>query len=62
MKLTNGGCAPTKVRIELPGDTSHDLFEAGQLVLEVLQGVVENIYFGILLPNYLTKVVTLTES
>ena len=62
VELTNGGRTPTKVLVELPGDSGHDLFEACQLVLQVLQGVVENINFGILLPNHLTKVATLTES
>ena len=60
--LTDGGCTPTKVLVELSGDASHDLFEAGQLVLQVLQSVMENVYFGVLLPNQFTKVATLTKS
>ena len=51
-----------KVLIELSGNTSHDLLEAGQLVLKVLQSIMENVYFGVLLSNHLTKVATLTES
>ena len=62
VKLADRGCASTKVLVELSSDASHDLFKAGQLVLQVLQGVMENIYFGVLLPNYFTKVATLTES
>ena len=62
MELTDGDRALPKVLIELTGDTGHDLFKPGQLVLEVLQGVMENIDFGVLLPNYLAKVATLTKS
>ena len=51
-----------KVVVELSGNTGHDLLEAGQLVLKVLQGVMKNIDFGVLLSNHLTKVVTLTRS
>ena len=62
MKLTSGSSALTEVLIELSGDTGHNLFETGQLVFEVLQGVMENVDLGVLLPNHLTKVTTLTES
>ena len=61
MELTNRGCLTTKVLVELTGNTSHDLFKAGQLVLEVLQGVMENVDLGVLLSNHLTKVATLTK-
>ena len=58
--LANGGRASTKVLIELSGNAGHDLLEAGQLVLKVLQSVMENVYLGVLLSNNLTKVATLT--
>ena len=59
---TNGSRTSTKVRVELISDSGHDLLETGQLVLKVLQSVVENIYFGVLLPNDFTKVTSLTKS
>src|ERR1700753_4099530 len=62
MELTNRNLALTKVVVHLMNNTSHDLLKASQLVLKVLQGVMENIYFGVLLPNHLTKVATLTKS
>ena len=62
VELANRNFALTKVVVHLTNNTSHNLFETGQLVLEVFQGVMENIYFGVLLPNYLTKVATLTKS
>ena len=62
MELTNVGCASTKVVVKLLGNTGHDLFEASQFVLKVLQGVMENVYFGVLLSNYLAKVAALTKS
>ena len=62
VELTSGSRAPTEVLVELTSNASHDLLEAGQLVLKVLQGVMENIYFGVLLPNHFTKVATLTKS
>ena len=61
MELTDRAGTSTKVRVELRSHTGHDLFEAGQLVFQVLQGVMENIDFGILLPDHLTKVATLTK-
>ena len=60
--LANRGCATTKVLVELTSNSSHDLFEAGQLVLKVLQRVMENVDLGVLLSNNLTKVATLTKS
>ena len=51
-----------EVVIELTSNTRHDVLETGQFVLEILQGIVENVYFGVLLSNHLTKVATLTES
>ena len=62
MELANRGCTPTKVLVELTSDTTHDLLKAGQLVLKVLHGVVENVYRGVLLPNHLAKVAALTKS
>ena len=62
VKLTSRGPAFTKVLVELSGDTGHDLFEASQLVLQILQSVLENIYLGVLSPNQFTKVATLTKS
>ena len=62
MELASRSRALTKVIVELPGHTSHDLLEAGQLVFKVLQGVMENVDLGVLLSNYLTKVATLTKS
>ena len=58
----NGGRTTTKVVVELLGHPSHDLLKAGQLVLQVLQSVMKNVYLGVLLTNNLTKVATLTES
>ena len=62
VELANRDCSPTKVLIELSDNTSHDLFEAGQLVLKVLHHIMENVYLGVLLPNHFTKVATLTKS
>ena len=62
VELANDNFALTKVVVVLTNNTSHDLLETGQLVLKVLQGVMENIYFGVLKPNYFTKVATLTKS
>ena len=62
VELTGRSRAPTKVLVELTSNASHDLLEAGQLVLKVLQSVMENIYLGALLSYHLTKVATLTES
>ena len=59
---TRDSCASTKVLVELLSDASHDLLETGQLVLQVLQGILENVYLGVLLTNHLTKVATLTKS
>ena len=60
--LTNGGFDLAEVVVELTNNTSHDLLEAGQLVLKVLHRIVENVYLGVLLPNHFTKVATLTKS
>ena len=49
--LANGGGATAKVLVELTSNASHDLLEASQLVLEVLQGILENVYLGVLLSN-----------
>ena len=62
MELANRGGAPAKVLVELTRNTGHDLFETGQLVFQVLQGILENVDLGILLPNHLTEVATLTKS
>ena len=62
VELASRDFALAEVVVELSNDTSHDLFETGQLVLKVLHGVMKNIYFGILLPNHFTKVATLTKS
>ena len=62
MELANGNRTLPKVLVELTGDTGHDLLEAGQLVLKVLQSIVENVDLGVLLSDNLTKVATLTES
>ena len=62
VELARNDFALMKVVVELSNDTSHDLLETGQLVLKVFQGVMENIYFGVLLPNHFTKVATLTKS
>ena len=62
MELTNRGRQPTKVPIELSSNAGHDLFETSQLVLQVLQRIMENVNFGVLLPNHLAKVATLTKS
>ena len=62
VELANRGCATTKVLVELTSNTSHNLLEAGQFVLKVLHGVMENVYGSVLLPYHLTKVATLTES
>ena len=59
---TDYSCTPTKVLVELLSDASHDLFEPGQLVFKVLQSVMENVDFGVLLSNHFTKVATLTKS
>ena len=62
VELASRSPALTKVLVELTNDTSHDLLETGQLVFEVLQGIMENVYLGVLLPNHLTKIATLTKS
>ena len=62
MQMTARSAAFPKVVVILATDSGHDRLETGQLVLQVLQSVVENVYRGVLLPNYLTKVATLTES
>ena len=62
MELASRGRILPKVIVELTGDPGHDLLETGQLVLEVLQSVMKKVDFGVLLPNHLTKVATLTES
>ena len=62
VELTDRGRTPTKVLVELTSDTGHDLFEASQFVLQVLHRIMENIDCGVLLPNHLTKVATLTKS
>ena len=62
VELADGSRALPKVLVELTGDTGHDMFETGQLVLEVLQGVMENVDLSVLLSNHLTKVTTLTKS
>ena len=62
VELASRGRATTKVLVELTSNASHDLLEPGQLVLKVLQSVMENVYFGVLLTNHFTKVATLTKS
>ena len=62
VELTNSDLALTEVVVLLLNDTSHDLFEAGQLVFEVLQSIMKNVDLGILLSDHLTKVATLTKS
>ena len=62
MELARRGRALTKVVVKLSRHAGHDLLEASQLVLEVLQSVMENVYLGVLLTNHLTKVATLTGS
>ena len=62
MELTDRGGAPTKVLVELTSNASHDLLKAGQFVLEVFHGILENVDLSVLLPNHFTKIATLTES
>ena len=62
MEMTTRRVAFAEVVVVLAADPSHDLFEAGQLVLQVLQGIMENVDLGVLLPNHFTKVATLTRS
>ena len=62
VELSNMSSHPTGVVVDLSKGTSHDLFETGQFILEVLQSVVENVYLGVLLSYHLAKVATLTKS
>ena len=62
MEMTTRSATFAKVVIILATDPSHDLFKTGQLVFEVLDGVMQNVEFRGLLTNHLTKVAMLTES
>ena len=62
VELASRGRATTKVLVELTSNASHDLLKAGQLIFEVLQCVMQDVDLGVLSPNQLTKVATLTES
>ena len=62
VELTSRSRTSTKVLVELSSDPCHDMLETGQLVFQVLHGIMENIDFGVLLPNHFTKVATLTKS
>ena len=62
VKMASHSRTTTKVLVELTSNACHDLLEAGQFVLEVLQSIMENVYFGVLLSYYLAKVATLTKS
>ena len=62
MELANVRPHSTSIVVDLPEATGHDLLKAGQFVLQVLQRVMENVQFSSLLPDYFTKVTTLTES
>ena len=62
MEMATGSVTLSEVVVVFTTDPSHDRLEAGQLVFKVLHSIMENVEFGILLPNHLTKVATLTES
>ena len=62
MELSNRDFTLTEVVIHLTNSTRHNLFETGQLVLEVLQSIMKDIDLGVLLSDHLTKVATLTKS
>ena len=62
VKMTTRNAAFTEAVVILTTNSGHDLFKASQLIFEVLQGIMENIYFGVLLSNHLAEVATLTRS
>ena len=62
MEMATRSATLPKVVVIFATNPGHDGLEAGQLVLKVLQGIVENVDLGVLLSNYLTKVATLTKS
>ena len=62
MEMATRSAAFTEVVVIFATNPGHHRLETGQLVLKVLQSVMENVYFGVLLPNHLAKVATLTKS
>ena len=62
MEMATRGVTLAEVFVVLATDSRHDRLEAGQLVLQVLQGIMENVYLGVLLTNHFTEVATLTKS
>ena len=62
VKMTTGSTTLPEVVVILTTDSGHDLLETSQLVFKVLQGVMKNVYLGVLLSNRLAKVATLTKS
>ena len=59
VQMTRGSFGTTEVVIVLATNSGHNLLEAGQLVLEVFDCIMENIQGGSLLPNYLPKIMGL---
>ena len=59
VRLTGGNSGPSKVIIVPAADPCHYRLEPGQFILQVFHGVVQDIQFRGLLPNYLREVIGL---
>ena len=59
---TRGSATLAEVAVVLTTDPRHNRLEAGQLVFEVFDRIVQNVQFRGLLSHHLTKVASLTKS
>ena len=62
VEVSNGDSSLLEVIVILPTDTSHDLLEAGQFILEIFNSMVKDVQGGRLLAYHLPKFVGLEKA
>ena len=61
MEMTRGNVASTEVAVVLLANPGHDRLEAGQLILEILDGMMQDVQLCSLLSHHLAEVASLTS-
>ena len=61
VEVTSRSSVPTEVVVVLATNSHHDVLEAGQLVLQILDGIMKDIQLGRLLANHLPKIMGLEK-
>ena len=61
VELTSGNSIPAEVVVVFTTDTGHDRLEASQLILEVCDGILQNIQLSGFPTNHLAEVASLTR-